>query len=141
MEMAVVAPNSIGRYAPEGVDIYIGTELLQKLKDTVSEHCPELNAPNCHSSVQAVLEERTVGLQTRIAPVVAPIGYALAAIAAGLAYVLSGNADRMRPSDKFHLSPEDVTQINDIPPTATQVTIETAVGDPNPILVYGDEDP
>lgn len=72
---------------------------------------------------------------------VATVGYALATIVAGLAYVLSGNADRMQPSDKFHLSPEGVTQINDIPPTATQVTIETAVGDPQPIVVYGNEDP
>ena len=141
MEMAVVAPNSIGLYTPEGVDIYIGAELLQKIKDTVGEHCPELNAPNCQSSVRAVLDERTVGLQSRMAPVVVAVEYGLAAIVAALAHIFSGGADRMKPSDKLHLSPEDVAQINDIPPTATEVAIVTDVSDPQPVVVPVGEDP
>ena len=139
MELSVVAPNSIGMYAPEGVDIYMGAELLQKLKDTVSEHCPEPNAPDCHSSVLAVLDERTVGIQSRMVDAIGSIGIAVAAIVAAIAYAFGADPKAMEPTDKFHLSPEDVKQINNIPPTTTEVEIDT--GDSEPVVVHVDADP
>lgn len=135
----MIAPNSIGQYAPEGVDIHMGAELLQKLKDAVGEHCPEPNAPNCHGSVLAVLDERTVGIQSRVADVMGAIGIAVAAIVAAIAHALSADPNAMEPTDKFHLSPEDVTQINNIDPSTTEVEIVT--GDSNPVVVHVDADP